>query len=108
MRKADQKRTQTIRENLDDESKYKLLIAPKELMKRILENKKESRDKSFDEGNNFSMIHPSIMESKALRLCKKAIYQELEKGLTIFAIFVTNVNIERLCSYLINLNMIKK
>lgn len=55
----------------------------------------EILNKAFDEVKNCSMIDPSILKSKVLRLFKENIYQELEKDLLIIVIFVRNVNMGR-------------
>ena len=63
-------------------------------MKAIRENEKESRDKGFYEVKKCSLI--DLWSWKPLRLFNKSIDHELLKGLIIFAIFISNVNIEGL------------
>ena len=46
------KEKQLICKNLDNQSKEKLRIAAKKRMETVRENKKESRDKPFDEVMN--------------------------------------------------------
>ena len=64
----------------------------------ILQHKKESRDKALGEFRNCSMIDPSILKSKAFKIIPEEFYQELEKGMIIFVIFLANLNIERMFS----------
>lgn len=64
-------RKRTICENLDDESREKLPIVPKERVEMIHKNKKSNREKAFDEVKNDVMIDPSILKSKAFKIVQR-------------------------------------
>ena len=92
--KAAKQKIKIILESSDDQSE-EIHKAANKRMETICEMKKERRDEAFDEVKNYSMIDPSILKSWACEIIQREKLSGTRKGLTLFAIFITNLSTKR-------------